>query len=136
IVGVNQTKLDNLGRMGGKVFVYYILSSAFAIIVGITVTSIFDPGTGMTLDTNESFEVPENPGVVSVILSIVPDNIITAFSELNLLGIIFTAIAFGIAISVLRSSEKNQELGESLYKVVDGLNEATLSIMKAVIQYV
>src|SRR5699024_8578439 len=72
----------------------------------------------------------------SVILSIVPDNIITAFSELNLLGIIFTAIAFGIAISVLRSSEKNQELGESLYKVVDGLNEATLSIKKAVIQYV
>ncbi|ALX49602.1 dicarboxylate/amino acid:cation symporter [Lentibacillus amyloliquefaciens] len=136
IVGVNQTKLGDLGRMGGKVFIYYIISSAFAITVGITVASIFNPGTGMTLDTNESFEVPENPGVVSVLLNIVPDNIISAFSEPNLLGIIFTALAFGIAISALRSSEKNQELGETVYKVIDGLNEATLSIMKAIIQYV
>ncbi|TFJ92425.1 dicarboxylate/amino acid:cation symporter [Lentibacillus salicampi] len=136
IVGVNQTKLGDLGRMGGKVFIYYILSSAFAIIVGISVASIFNPGTGVTLDTNETFEVPENPGVVSVLLSIVPDNIVSAFSELNLLGIIFTALAFGIAISALRSSETNQDLGETVYKVINGLNEATLSIMKAVIQYV
>ncbi|SFD69230.1 Na+/H+-dicarboxylate symporter [Lentibacillus persicus] len=136
IVGINQTKLGNLGRMGGKVFIYYVLSSAFAIIVGITVASIFNPGTGMTLDTNESFDVPDNPGIVSVLLSIVPQNIVTAFSELNLLGIIFTAFAFGTAISALRSSSTNRELGETVYKVVDGLNEATLSIMKVIIQYV
>ncbi|MGA9289402.1 MAG: cation:dicarboxylase symporter family transporter, partial [Anaerobacillus sp.] len=37
IVGVNQTKLSNLGRMGGKVFLYYVLTSALAIIVGLTV---------------------------------------------------------------------------------------------------
>lgn len=136
IVGVNQTKLGDLGRMGGKVFMYYLFSSAFAIIVGIAVTSLFNPGTGMTLDTGESFDVPEDPGVVSVLLSIVPENIIEAFSELNLLGIIFTALTFGIAISALRSSEKNQELGETVYKVADGLNEATLTIMQAIIQYV
>ncbi|SFA94263.1 Na+/H+-dicarboxylate symporter [Lentibacillus halodurans] len=136
IVGVNQTRIGSLGRMGGKVFVYYLLTSAFAIIVGISVATIFNPGTGMTLDANETFEVPENPGVVSVLLNIVPDNIITAFSELNLLGIIFTALAFGIAISALRSSESNKELGETVYKVINGLNEATLSIMKVIIQYV
>ncbi|MBP1949300.1 dicarboxylate/amino acid:cation symporter [Virgibacillus litoralis] len=136
IVGVNQTRLANLGRMGGKVFLYYLLTSALAITVGISVASILDPGTGMTLDTNEEFEVPDNPGVTSVILNIVPENIITAFSNLNLLGIIFTAIAFGIAISALRSSKDHGELGESVYKVVNGLNEATLNIMKVIIQYV
>ncbi len=136
IVGVNQTKLGDLGRMGGKVFIYYIVSSAFAITVGIAVASMFNPGTGMTLDTNEEFEVPEDPGTISVLLSIVPKNIITAFSEPNLLGIIFTALAFGIAISALRSSEANKKLGETVYNLVDGLNEATLTIMKAVIQYV
>lgn len=136
IVGVNQTKMADLGRMGGKVFVYYVLTSAFAIIVGIAVASIFDPGTGMTLDTSEKFEVPENPGVISVLLSIVPKNIVAAFSELNLLGIIFTALAFGIAISALRSSKEHGELGESVYHVINGLNEATLNIMKVIIQYV
>ncbi|WP_106495831.1 dicarboxylate/amino acid:cation symporter [Lentibacillus sp. Marseille-P4043] len=136
IVGVNQTKISDLGRMGGKVFVYYLLTSALAIIVGIAVASIFQPGSGMTLDKNEKFDVPDNPGVISVLLNIVPENIVTAFSELNLLGIIFTALAFGIAISSLRSSMSYGELGEHVYKVIDGLNEATLSIMKVVLQYV
>ncbi|MEL3970996.1 dicarboxylate/amino acid:cation symporter [Rossellomorea oryzaecorticis] len=136
IVGVNQTRVSKLGRMGGKMFLYYVLTSSLAIIVGITVASLFDPGTGMTLDTKETFEVPENPGITSVLLSIIPENIVTAFSEFNLLGIIFTALTFGIAISYLRSSDQFHEAGEQVYKLVDGLNEATLVIMKAVLQYV
>jgi Na+/H+-dicarboxylate symporter len=136
IVGVNQTRISKLGRMGGKMFLYYVLTSALAIIVGITVASLFDPGTGMTLDTKETFEVPENPGITSVLLSIIPENIVTAFSEFNLLGIIFTALTFGIAISYLRSSDQFHEAGEQVYKLVDGLNEATLVIMKAILQYV
>ncbi|MFP3471521.1 cation:dicarboxylase symporter family transporter, partial [Micrococcus sp. SIMBA_144] len=86
MVGVNQTNVSKLGRMGGKTFLYYLLSSALAIIVGIAVASIFKPGTGMTLDTTEKFKVPENPGVTSVLLNIIPENIVTAFTEMNLLG--------------------------------------------------
>ncbi|WP_270180890.1 dicarboxylate/amino acid:cation symporter [Alkalihalobacillus sp. CinArs1] len=136
IVGVNQTKLGDLGRKGGKVFSFYVISSAVAMIVGITVASLFNPGEGLNLTPNESVEVPENPGVVSVLLNIVPTNIVTAFSEMNLLGIIFTALVFGIAISALRSSSETAELGEHLYKVVNGLNEATFKIMNVVLQYV
>ncbi|MBP1970183.1 Na+/H+-dicarboxylate symporter [Virgibacillus natechei] len=136
IVGVNQTNISNLGRMGGKVFLYYLLTSALAITVGLAVASIFSPGTGMTLDTNQEFDVPDNPGIISVLLNIVPENIVTAFSELNLLGIIFTALAFGIAIAALRSSKEHNEIGEHVYKVIYGLNEATLNIMKVILQYV
>lgn len=136
IVGINQTSLASLGRMGGKVLIYYVLSSALAIIVGLVVANLFNPGTSMTLGGNQHFDVPDNPGVVSVLLSIVPENIVKAFSELNLLGIIFTAIAFGIAISALRASEELHDLGDNLYKVVNGLNEATMKIMKGILQYV
>lgn len=136
IVGINQTKVKDLGRKGGKIFIYYVITSALAIIVGVVVAMIFHPGSGMSLQTGNSVKVPDNPGIVNVILNIIPNNIATAFTNLNLLGIIFTAIVFGIAISVLRSSEEHGELGESVYKVVNGLNEATLTIMKAVLQYV
>ncbi|HET7579472.1 MAG TPA: dicarboxylate/amino acid:cation symporter [Bacillales bacterium] len=136
IVGMNQTKITNLGRMGSKIFVYYILTSALAIVVGLVVANIFDPGSGMTLSGGSKVKVPENPGVISVILSIVPQNIVAAFSQLNMLGIIFTAIVFGIAISVLRSSEEHHDLGENLYKVIEGLNEATMKIMQGILQYV
>lgn len=135
MVGVNQTKLHALGRMGGKTFLYYIFSSAFAIIVGIAVASTFNPGSGMNLPNNETFEAPENPGIVSVLLNIVPDNIVTAFMEYNFLGIIFTAIVFGIGISYIRSKEEFKEFGDQVYKVLNGLNEATLFIMKGILQY-
>lgn len=136
IVGVNQTNIGNLGRMGGKVFMYYTGSSAFAIIVGLVVGSLFQPGTGMQLSGNESFETPDNPGIINVLLNIVPSNIVTAFAEMNLLGIIFTALAFGIAISAMRASENLGELGNSLLTTINALNEASLYILRAILQYV
>ncbi|MFB4165680.1 dicarboxylate/amino acid:cation symporter [Alteribacillus sp. JSM 102045] len=136
IVGVNQTRIVRLGRMGGKVFLYYLVTSALAITVGIGVASLFNPGTGMTLEGNESVDVPENPGIADVLLNIVPENIGTAFTEMNLLGIIFTAIVFGIGISYLRSSAEQSELGERIYRVVEALNETTLIVMKGLLQYV
>lgn len=136
MVGVNQSRLGDLGRMGGKVFLYYVISSAFAIMVGLTVASLFQPGTGMSLPAGETFEAPENPGVINVLLNIVPSNIFTAFTEMNLLGIIFTAFAFGLAIAYMRSSADFGELGEHLYKTVNGLNEATIVVLKVILQYV
>lgn len=136
MVGVNQSRLGDLGRMGGKVFLYYVLSSAFAIIVGLTVASIFQPGNGMSLPVGETFDTPENPGVINVLLNIVPPNIFTAFTEMNLLGIIFTAFAFGLAIAYMRGSAEFGELGEHLYKTVNGLNEATIIVLRVILQYV
>ena len=135
IVGVNQTKIGDLGRVGGKVFLYYVLTSALAIAIGLAVASLFNLGSGMEFNSNEAFKVLENPGIIEVLLNIIPANIVTAFSELNLLGIIFTAIVFGIAISYLRASKEHAKIGEHLYKVVEGLNEATLTIMKGLLQY-
>lgn len=136
MVGVNQSHLNDLGRMGGKVFLYYAFSSAFAIIVGLTVASLLQPGTGMSLQGNETFDVPENPGFINVLLNIVPSNIFTAFTEMNLLGIIFIAFAFGLAISYMRGSAELGDLGEHLYKTVNGLNEATIVVLKVILQYV
>ncbi|WP_106496283.1 dicarboxylate/amino acid:cation symporter [Lentibacillus sp. Marseille-P4043] len=137
IDGMNQTEITNLGRMGGKVFVYYILSSALALIVGLVVANVLDPGgEGLSLGGGKEIEPPENSGFVSAFLNIIPENIVTAFSELNLLGIIFTAMVFGIAIAKLRDSEQSHAIGEHLYQTVRGLNDITFKVMEWVLQYV
>ncbi|MCP3028909.1 dicarboxylate/amino acid:cation symporter [Halobacillus sp. A5] len=136
IVGVNQTNIGSLGRMGGKVFTYYLATSALAIFIGIAVAGLFNTGTGTSLRGDESFDTPDNPGVIEVLLNIVPDNIVTAFTELNLLGIIFTALVFGIAISYLRSTSDYHQAGEKLYRGIDALNEATLTVMKGILQFI
>jgi Na+/H+-dicarboxylate symporter len=71
-----------------------------------------------------------------VLLNIVPDNIVASFVDGNLLGIIFTAMAFGIALLMLRNSDSHAALGERLYGVIEALNEVTLKVMSGVLHYV
>src|SRR5699024_4959812 len=65
----------------------------------------------------------------------VPENILTAFTELNLLGIIFTAGVFGIATALLRSQKHTEEVGNLLYGVSQGINEASFKIMSWILHY-
>ncbi|GEK72849.1 MULTISPECIES: dicarboxylate/amino acid:cation symporter [Halomonas] len=134
--GVNQGRDGSLGRIGRKVFLYYLATSALAIVVGLAVASLLSPGEGMTLEGAGSMSVPENPGILSVLLGIVPTNIVEAFADQNLLGIIFTALVFGLAVARLRQSEAHAELGERLHGLIEALNAATLKVMSGILHVV
>lgn len=136
MVGINQANLSSMGRVGRKLLGFYVLTSALAITVGLVVASVFEPGIGLDLSPSASVEVPENPGFVQVLLNIVPANIVEAFAKPNLLGIIFTAIVFGVALLKLRESDTHGEAGARVYEVVSGLNEVTMKVMAGVLQYV
>ncbi|WP_110686374.1 dicarboxylate/amino acid:cation symporter [Salinicola aestuarinus] len=137
IVGINQAELGRMGRIGGKVFLYYVATSAVAIVVGLIVATWLEPGSGLSPPADATFDVPDNPGLVSVLLSIVPDNIVAAFAAPNLLGIIFTAFVFGIALLKLRQSDgPSSAAAERLFGVIDGLNAVTMKVMAGVLQYV
>ncbi|WP_447957325.1 dicarboxylate/amino acid:cation symporter [Vreelandella sp. EE7] len=136
MVGINQSQEGSVGRIGGKVLLYYLASSALAIIVGLAVASLFSPGSNTTPEENMSFSVPDNPGVVDALLNIVPNNMFGAFTELNMLGIIFTALVFGIALLKMRQSPSQQAMGDRLYGVIEALNEVTLKVMAGVLHYV
>ncbi|MCS2608565.1 dicarboxylate/amino acid:cation symporter [Halomonas dongshanensis] len=136
MVGVNQTQEGSVGRISLKVLAYYLTSSAFAIVVGLCVATLLNPGSNTTPDESASFSVPENPGVVSALLNIVPDNLFGAFTELNMLGIIFTALVFGIALAKMRRSAAQRDAGERLYGVIEALNDLTLKVMSGVLHYV
>src|SRR5690625_7338822 len=90
-------------------------------------SDLFNPGAGLELDTTETVDVPENPEITSILLNIVTENILTAFTELNLLGIIFTAGVFGIAIALLRSQKLNEEFGNIRCGFVQGFKDASLN---------
>src|SRR5690554_1008573 len=136
MAGINQSRAGNLGRIGRKVFLYYLATSALAIVVGLAVASLLSPGEGMSLAGVASVSVPENPGILSVVLGIVPTNIVEAFAEQNLLGIIFTALVFGLAVVQLRQSETHGELGERLAGLIEALNAVTLKVMGGILHMV
>ncbi len=136
VVGINQANLGSMGRVGRKLLGFYVLTSALAITVGLVVASVLTPGSGLELTSSETVNVPDNPGFVQVLLNIVPTNIVGAFAEPNLLGIIFTAVVFGIALLKLRESRAQGQAAERVYAVISGLNEVTMKVMAGVLQYV
>ncbi|WP_066175175.1 dicarboxylate/amino acid:cation symporter [Bacillus marinisedimentorum] len=137
MAGVNQTNPGQLGKMGGKVLLYYILTSAFALTIGIFVASFFNPGTGLSIPRAAEVEVPEAPSFTELLLGIVPVNIFEALLNLDLLAIIFTALVFGFAVAAMRHGAEGEErrMGDVLYKSIEAGEKASIKIMEWVLLY-
>lgn len=132
--------LKRLGRIGGKTIVYYMLTTAIAITIGLIFANIFKPGTG--LDENVKTQLLQNyqqttqeqlakakPKVTDVLLQIIPTNPIRAMADGDMLGLIFFSLSLGIALTYLPSSRS-----EPLIKVFDGLNEAVIQLVHLIMK--
>lgn len=101
-----------LGRVGIKASLAYLLTTIFAVIIGLSVGSFFKPGSGITLDfDHESASLPEGTSISNImnsILEIVPDNAIGAMAQGSILQVVFFALFTGITINKLdpKSSKK------------------------------
>jgi len=100
-------KMGNLGRLGLKTIVYYLSTSLFAILVGLSLINIIKPGVGINLQLSE---VPQLKSDISqlggTLLGIIPKNPIKALVEGDMLSIIFFSILFGIFITRLPKPAK------------------------------
>jgi Na+/H+-dicarboxylate symporter len=93
---------SSLGRIGAKAVLAYLLTTTFAICIGISISVLFKPGVGTALDLSkiaaENAITPMEFDFVKWIVSIVPDNIFKAMAEGSLLQIVFFAMFFGLTL--------------------------------------
>ncbi len=131
IIGVASTgDPKELGRIGSKTIVYYLLTTAVAIIVGLAFAFMISPGKGLDIDVATSeVEVNETEGVVQTLLNIVPENPFEAFTEGNILQIIFFAIFIGLAITLVGKK------ADPVYHFFDGLAEVMYKITGIIMQF-
>lgn len=96
-----------LGRIGLKTISYFIMTTTMAIIIGISLSYLFQPGDVGTFETaNAEFKSEEAPPVSDTLLNIIPTNPIQAFSEGNMLQIITFSIFVGFALTMLEEKTK------------------------------
>ncbi|WP_053363269.1 dicarboxylate/amino acid:cation symporter [Bacillus sp. FJAT-27251] len=124
VVGVAGTgDIKKIGRMGGITFFYYILTTAFAVTIGLILANLFSPGKGLDIKASlDKADPSEAPGIVDTLLNIIPTNPIASLVEGNMLQIIFFAIFLGLAITMLGDKAKTvynffNELAEIMYKI-------------------
>lgn len=130
ITGVgNLNDVKQLGRLGGKTLAFYLITTAFAVSLGLIMANVFNVGGGYVLPTEELVvEVKEAPSVVETLLGIIPANPLKAIVEGNMLQIIAFAIILGSGILVLG------EKGKILFQVFDSLAETMYVITGAIMR--
>ncbi len=114
---------QELGRLGGKTFVYYMASSLLAIGVGQSLVNLIKPGEGAALGLSpagsKAFE--NTPSFVEVLRRAVPDNVFAAFTDNSaMLQVIFFALLFGFFITQTGEPHRTRvrEFAESLLEVI------------------
>nr|6WYJ_A Chain A, Glutamate transporter homolog [Pyrococcus horikoshii OT3]6WYK_A Chain A, Glutamate transporter homolog [Pyrococcus horikoshii OT3]6WYL_A Chain A, Glutamate transporter homolog [Pyrococcus horikoshii OT3]6WYL_B Chain B, Glutamate transporter homolog [Pyrococcus horikoshii OT3]6WYL_C Chain C, Glutamate transporter homolog [Pyrococcus horikoshii OT3] len=138
VVGAASISPARLGRVGVKIVVYYLLTSAFAVTLGIIMARLFNPGAGIHLAVGgQQFQPKQAPPLVKILLDIVPTNPFGALANGQVCPTIFFAIILGIAITYLMNSEneKVRKSAETLLDAINGLAEAMYKIVNGVMQY-
>lgn len=88
-----------LGRLGGKTLLFYVGTTALAIIFSIGLALLIGPGKGADLSNASTFIATDAPSLGQVIVDMFPTNPINAMAQGNTLQIIIFSLLFGIAIS-------------------------------------
>lgn len=98
------------GRLGGKMFTFYIGTSLLAILIGLFFVNVIHPGASPALlpaetatPLHDSLAQNQGQAFVQVLISIIPSNILAAFTRGEMLGLIFFSLLFGFAISKIES---------------------------------
>jgi aerobic C4-dicarboxylate transport protein len=118
IAGMQNIK--KVGRVGIKAIIYFEIITTLSLIIGLVVINILKPGAGMNIDPLTLDSKAVAPYVTQVratntidfLLHIIPDNIINALSNGDLLQILFFSVLFGIALS---------KIGEKAKPVLSGI---------------
>jgi len=111
-----------LGSLGVKTLLLYMLTTFFAITIGIILAVILQPGAGVDLSSAVPGVVQEAMPLSDRLMSIVPRNPMAALAEGNILAIIFFAMLVGVAGLVV--GEKAKPVAD----IVDSASEIMLKI--------
>lgn len=119
-----------LGRVGLKAFLLYLLTTAMAITLALSVAILVGPGKSeTTIIANSGFETKPAPPLSDVFINIVPSNPINAFANGEMLQIIFFVILFAIAMLM------SGKAGESLAKGAEHLNLVMMKVVTLVMDF-
>lgn len=118
-----------LGRVGGKAIVLYLFTTAVAITLALTLASIIEPGTSLTLEAAEaSFEGAPAPPLSDVLVNLVPANPVAALADAEMLQIIVFALLFGVAITLAG------ERGSQVLNLFTDLNAVVMKMVSIIIR--
>jgi aerobic C4-dicarboxylate transport protein len=134
IAGMEDMK--KVGRVGGKALIYFEAVSTLALLIGLVVGNVLQPGAGMnvnpaTLDAKAVADyagAAKSQNIPDFILHIIPTSVVDAFAKGDILQVMLISILFGFALSVVGPRCK------PLVELFDALTHAVFGVVRIVMK--
>jgi len=121
--------IKSMGRIGGKTIVYFLCTTAIAVIIGLIIGNLFQLGVGGGFDTKGLEYTPkETSGAVATLLAIIPTNPFASLASGDMLPIIAFALFVGGSIVVVGKK------ADSVRSFFDGFSEIMYSMTGGVMK--
>ena len=134
IAGMESMK--SVGKTGGVALLYFEIVSTIALIIGLVVINVWKPGVGMNVDPasldttgiSKYVETGEAQSTVEFLLNIIPNTVVGAFAQGEILQVLMFAILFGFALHRLGPA------GKPVLKLIDQISHVFFNIVNMIMK--
>jgi len=125
-----------VGRTGAVALLYFEVVSTLALIIGLIIVNVVQPGAGMNVDPSTLdakavavyAEQAKDQGVVAFLLDVIPGSVIGAFASGNILQVLLFAVMFGFALHRLGSK------GQLIFNVIESFSQVIFGIINMIMR--
>ncbi|KQU35086.1 C4-dicarboxylate transporter [Methylobacterium sp. Leaf94] len=138
VVGIAKMgNMKEVGRIGVRALVYFEVVSTLALVIGLVVVNLMQPGVGMNIDASHidgsaiaayAKRAEAQPGFVGFLMDIIPTTIVDAFAKGAMLQIILISLLLGLAL--VQAGER----GKPVVAVIDSLLDALFRVVAMVMR--
>ena len=126
---ISMRDIRKVGSIGVKTIVYYLITTAFAITIGLILANLFKGIFPVLQTSGLSYEASEPVNFMDTLVGIFPSNFLKPFVEANMLQIIVASILIGFALLLIKDKHANLE-----FRLVDILNDTFLKAMELIVK--
>jgi aerobic C4-dicarboxylate transport protein len=132
VVGIaHMGAMKDVGRIGLRALVYFEVVSTAALVIGLVVVTLLQPGAGIGFDpatadvqsVSQYAAASQHLSTVEFLLSVIPDTVVGAFARGDVLPVLLFSVLFGLALlrlgaRVARVTEVIAMTSEALFEVI------------------
>ncbi|WCG83223.1 dicarboxylate/amino acid:cation symporter [Pectobacterium sp. A5351] len=134
IAGMESMK--SVGRTGAVALLYFEIVSTIALIIGLVVVNIVQPGAGMNIDpsTLDASAVAvytqqaSQQGLIPFLMDVIPASVVGAFASGNILQVLLFAVMFGFALHRLGPK------GKVIFDVIDSFSKVIFGVINMIMK--
>lgn len=132
VVGIaGHGNLRQVGRLGVKSLIYFEIVTTLALVIGLTAVNLVRPGVGVNLHAASAADIAAKPQTISeVLIHLVPQSIVQAMADGEVLQIVVYAIIFSMALALIREDKR-----AVLVSFFDALAETMFKFTAIVMKY-